>query len=457
MASSFLWLPGVSGSYGSAPDSAALSITNTITVRGKCAADVWTNASPSAQPQNAIMAKDDGSGNREWEFWWDTTKALTWSWWDSGGTNRTLKSNDVFTTADRAAVTFAVTFDVSTGTAKFWTSTNDGGSWTQLGTDRVFGATSMRDQAAQVSMGAAGNGTIRYWSGKFYRGQVYNNALNDGTGIVFDADFTTQTEGAATVTEDSANAATVTINGFARVTPLWASAPVTAATVASTTDATSYATASWTPKANRFYLLAATVSIGAGTVSTPTCSGNTNTWTEIRNNKFTLLGMSVFIMQSGSTPATAGATTIDLGGVTHTGCIIHIIEVDGADLTVANAIDVAVHHSNINTTDGASSPQSGSLGVAPAASSRCWSFWGTTATAVTPRANWTELTDSTYATPTTGQETQWRGDASEQTASITFTGTIKVRGVAVELRPATIPVPPVIVMPSLAAQQASRW
>ena len=46
-----------------------------------------------------------------------------------------------------------------------------------------------------------------------YRAQIRSNILDNGTGIVFDANFATKTLGADTFTESSANAATVTING----------------------------------------------------------------------------------------------------------------------------------------------------------------------------------------------------------------------------------------------------
>ena len=47
-------------------------------------------------------------------------------------------------------------------------------------------------------------------TGKFYKVQIRNNALNDGTGIVFDADFTDKAFGSS-FTESSANAATVSV------------------------------------------------------------------------------------------------------------------------------------------------------------------------------------------------------------------------------------------------------
>lgn len=53
------------------------------------------------------------------------------------------------------------------------------------------------------------------WRGSVYRVQIRNNILDNGTGIVFDADFTTKVWGADTFVESSSNAATVTLAGSA--------------------------------------------------------------------------------------------------------------------------------------------------------------------------------------------------------------------------------------------------
>jgi len=96
-------------------------------------------------------------------------------------------------------------------------------SWTQLGTDLTNAMTNIKDSTSPLEIGSVNNGASGGGSGlynavgNFYRAQIRNNVLDDGTGIVLDVDFTTKTFGANTFTESSTNAATVTINGaFAR-------------------------------------------------------------------------------------------------------------------------------------------------------------------------------------------------------------------------------------------------
>lgn len=107
------------------------------------------------------------------------------------------------------------------------------------------------------------------------------------------------------------------------------------ATTGSNTDATSYATASITPGADKL-VLAWVYSIAATTPNTPTASGNSLTWVEIDNqlDKDSLRRLTLF-RAMGSSPS-SGAVTFDFGGQTQTGCGWSVIEYTGMDTTGTN-------------------------------------------------------------------------------------------------------------------------
>ena len=209
-ASGYLYLPGVNGNYASAPDSSALDITGDIDIRAKIAPGTWFPAA-----QYTVAAKYVSSGNQR-----------AYSLQINGGLLRFQVSNNgsaVTTIDSTAAVPFLfnqtgwvrVTFDVDNGASgndtKFFTS-NDGVTWTQLGTTITgVGTTSIFNSSAAFEIGSRLVGTDTVFIGSIYRVQVRSGI--DGT-IAFDANFetamTSQTVGS--FTESSTNAATVTVN-----------------------------------------------------------------------------------------------------------------------------------------------------------------------------------------------------------------------------------------------------
>ncbi len=210
----YLQIPGggLANTSASTPDSAALSIIGDIDVRYKLApVGTWVSL--------VLGGKDDGFGvNREWQLQVSAPGTVVLTWWDSGGTLQSATSTAAVGTVFGSGVLgwLRFTLQVNNGAGgsniKFYTSP-DGTTWTQLGSTvtKAF-TTSIRDQAAAVTIGATATVTGTN-AANFYRAQIRNNILDDGTGIVFDADFTTKAFGANTFVESSVNAATVTING----------------------------------------------------------------------------------------------------------------------------------------------------------------------------------------------------------------------------------------------------
>lgn len=214
----YLYIGGSSSDYAGTPDATQNQITGDIDIRVDMAPNSWT-----AGTSGAVIGKDSvGGAGRVWQMGLTASGVPTFTWWDSGGTLRgTFSASTAVSFTGNTRGWIRVTLDVDNGSGghalKFWTSPAGTPVWTQLGSTLSAGAftTSMRNQSALVSVGSAGGSGAN--PAKFYRAQIRNNILDDGTGIVVDMNFSAKAFGANTFTESSVNAATVTLAGTALV------------------------------------------------------------------------------------------------------------------------------------------------------------------------------------------------------------------------------------------------
>jgi hypothetical protein len=265
-----LQLPGVSGNYASAPDSAALSITGDLDIRVLCSQVDWT---PTAE--TGLIGKWTTTGNlRSYLVALQTAGGVRFYGSSNGTESISVLSSVVLPSSDGVALWVRATFRTSDKRVQFFTasasvSNPTSSDWTQLGVDRTIAtaANTLADTTAVVGIGAFTNGTGGPSNGSFYRGQIRNNILDDGTGIVFDEIFSsvafTSSRSPSSLTESSSNAATVTINGPAP----WQWLRNVTATLAAPLGGLT-ATAAATPKVTA--VLAATLgSLSATTTATP--------------------------------------------------------------------------------------------------------------------------------------------------------------------------------------------
>jgi hypothetical protein len=205
----YLYLPGVSSNYASAPDSSALDITGDIDLRCKVALDAWVPAAFTV-----LIAKLGASGNRSYRLAVNMDGTINAYCTSDGNTTIEANSTVVPTIANGAIKWIRAVIDVNNGASGrdfiFYTS-DDGITWTQLGTTvtqagtiSIFNSTTALEIGSQVSGSAPAKG-------KFYRAQVLNGI---GGTVVFDANFETAmtAQTVTSFTESSTNAATVTIN-----------------------------------------------------------------------------------------------------------------------------------------------------------------------------------------------------------------------------------------------------
>jgi len=196
-----------SGNVVNSPDSAALDITGDIDIRVKVAMDDWTPAA------STVFVNKYQASNRSFEFYLNTAGTLSFQW-TTDGTTQIVKTSTVATGfTDGATKWVRVTLDVNNGASGndviFYTS-DDGSSWTQLGTTvTTAGTTSIFSGTAPLDIGARTAATaILPQPSTFYRIQILNGI--DGT-TVFDANLETVPSDSFAFTESSTNAATVTL------------------------------------------------------------------------------------------------------------------------------------------------------------------------------------------------------------------------------------------------------
>lgn len=204
-----LVLPGVSGNYASAPDSAALSITGDLDICADVTLVDWT---PSAN--NVIACKGDASTQDSYYLRVNTSGSLELAVINAAGSYITGVSSVAPTVTDGAPLWVRGTVDIDNGANsvfKFYTS-SDGSSWTQLGTTQTSTriTTSVRNGTSMLNVGCYVSG-VQHLTGAIRR-VIIKNGYDGAGSTVFDADFTAATAFATSFTESSSNAAMVTIN-----------------------------------------------------------------------------------------------------------------------------------------------------------------------------------------------------------------------------------------------------
>lgn len=199
----------------------------------------------------------------------------------------------------------------------------------------------------------------------------------------------------------------------------------------STTNATTYATASITPTTGRVLVVVTQMS-GIGTDVASTVAGLSGTWNSITRFWSSSTAFSINAFWCTNYTGTGTLTLGNTDSATH--CIWSVFLVDGAEISAPIVAGSPV--------SGISSGSVGSFSLtlpSPADSNNRpfsgWSYNANTANIALPRTNWTEIHDNVVSTPSGTLETQWRSDAHETTASISLDlgTTATIQGLAWEM------------------------
>ena len=196
-----LSINGTGTNYASTTDSSVLDVTGDIDLRAKVALTDWT---PSEA--KAIIVKRDSSSTRSYIFTVGTTGTLELGISTTGSNQINYASSVEVSVADGAVKWIRATRVASTGNTQFFTS-DDGVSWTQLGTDVSGTSGNIFNSTSSLVIGSIGLSGANVFDGTFYRAQVFNGI--DGT-KVFDANFEGVPADSLRVT-DTANNAVVSL------------------------------------------------------------------------------------------------------------------------------------------------------------------------------------------------------------------------------------------------------
>jgi len=205
-------------------------------------------------------------------------------------------------------------------------------------------------------------------------------------------------------------------------------------TLASATDANSYATSSITPGANKL-VLAWIVNTHGSAATLPTLTGNGLTWVQVDTQLFSANTARLTLFRAMGAAPTAGAVTIDFGGVTQTGAGWSISEIDNADRSGTNGSGAIVQVAK-NTATAANA-----LTVTAAAFDyeENWTIAGTGITTnpvLTIGAGFTELAkDGAAGGPKIQSQYKKEADIS---ADWSFDAAVDCAGIAVEIRMAEV-------------------
>lgn len=202
------YLPGLAANYFSTPDAGPLRITGDIDLRAQVGLTSWT---PTAV--GSMVAKLVTTGNqRAYDLTIRTTGILRLTLCPDGITSQFTESSAATGFAAGSVNWVRATWRQSDGRVQFFTS-QDGQTWTQLGTDQSIVMASIFNSNAPVEVGSIAGGTNELFNGKIYRAQILNGI--NGT-FAFDFNPATYVSG-TTFTDSSVNAATITLNGGATV------------------------------------------------------------------------------------------------------------------------------------------------------------------------------------------------------------------------------------------------
>lgn len=203
-----LVLNGASGQWASTPSSNAVKISGDIWIDADLAMTTWTPGSAMT-----IAGRWPGGTSSSYQLQVNTTGNLLFVMTSDGSTVVVATSSAAVGFAAFSRHWVAATRQQSDGAVKFYTST-DGITWVQLGTTQILSAGSAIYTGGTGAFGIGAIGTSGGFS--MLAGIVYRVILKngyDGAGTTqLDANFTTVAKLAASFSESSSNAATVTVN-----------------------------------------------------------------------------------------------------------------------------------------------------------------------------------------------------------------------------------------------------
>ncbi len=207
------------------------------------------------------------------------------------------------------------------------------------------------------------------------------------------------------------------------------------------TDArqSAYTTTVYQPAPNSL-VLAVVINTKTSTPDTPTFAGNGLTWVPIGTTNFNTLAapterITMFRAQ-GPAPTSTGATA-DFGGKTQTGCIIQVLEFQGADATAANGANALIQ-TNFNGANDTANPGIAYASPSLPGTNAVFFAWGGSvnrSSDSTPQTNWVTLRQLAYDTPSTAGAFNYQMNALAAASSTNTASSQNWGAMMVEIKP----------------------
>ncbi len=211
------------------------------------------------------------------------------------------------------------------------------------------------------------------------------------------------------------------------------------ANTAASDDQSAYATPAYQPAPNSL-VLAVVINTKAGAPDTPTFSGNGLRWVEIGTTSFNTLDaaterITLFRAQGGAPTASPG--TADFAGASQTGCIIQVVEFQGADATAADGANALVQ-TNVNAADNTANPSLAYANPRLTGTNALFFAIGLSVNSTADdlvETNWVNLRQFGYSTPNTGALFAYQMNALAGTSTTNAATSSNWGGLVVEVKP----------------------
>lgn len=211
----------------------------------------------------------------------------------------------------------------------------------------------------------------------------------------------------------------------------------------SASNATSYATGSITPTANRLVLAAIGHSrAGSGANEIPTLTGNGLTWVQVGTiqSADASAGRRLTVFRAMGASPSAGAVTIDFGGATQGRCCWSIVEFSDIDTGGTDGSAAVVQFKTASATTGTAGTADFDAAFGDGVNNATYSAITTAGSGaagdlISPEAGFTEVHDMQATGEAQRLETMWRV-GEDQTPAPTWSNTVQWAQLVVEIKAA---------------------
>lgn len=204
----------------------------------------------------------------------------------------------------------------------------------------------------------------------------------------------------------------------------------------STADATSFATASVSPGANR--LILAVISTAAGSApNAPTATGNGLTWSQVATNNYVAGNRRVTVLRAMGSSPSSGAITFDFAGQTQTSAVWSIVQLTNVNTSGSGGSGAIVQSSTSTVGAGVSSVPAPTLSAFEnAANFNVTIISGDISGTVTPDGDFTELTDTNIGSGNVTMDVQYAANQTTNTSTLSTTTSAGGGAISIEVKAA---------------------